>query len=264
METAPDGESFLNLIRGQQKPQPARPALVVSSIRGDLGLKTTDGWKFIDGSGGGNGTSWDSSNVSIPGAAGTDRGVPKQLFHLALDLGEDSNLIADLTNTSSIRSELEDVAGSDLLGTLDALRATQTTALYKRSPDNDGDGLPNAYELSFGLEPDFPTDASEDADGDSFSNLAEFLAGTSPTDETDFFSIREFTTGSDSALITWSSVTGRDYDVTWSTDLEVWSVYSSHLGTGASITAELDWSTLGEDELGNLEKVFVRVEVVAP
>ena len=38
--TAPDGESFLNVLRGQQKPEPRRPSIVISSIRGDLGLKT--------------------------------------------------------------------------------------------------------------------------------------------------------------------------------------------------------------------------------
>ncbi len=62
---------------------PRREAIVVSSIRGDLGLKTIDGWKFIDSTGGGNSTSWDSDDNSIPGAAGTNQGVPKQLFHQA-------------------------------------------------------------------------------------------------------------------------------------------------------------------------------------
>ena len=99
-EVAPDGESFLNLIRGQRKPSTKRPSVVISSIRGDLGLKTTDGWKFIDATGGGNGTSWDAEDRSIPGAAGINQGVPKQLFDLAQDLGEDRNLIACLLYTS--------------------------------------------------------------------------------------------------------------------------------------------------------------------
>ena len=68
---APDGESFLNILRGQQKPEKTRTSLVISAGRGDLGVKTLDGWKFIDSSGGGNSTSWDSNNVTISSAAGT-------------------------------------------------------------------------------------------------------------------------------------------------------------------------------------------------
>ena len=61
--TCPDGESFLNLLRGQQKPEQRR-AIVMSSFRGDLGLKTNDGWKFIDSTGsGGRPTSYDSSDI---------------------------------------------------------------------------------------------------------------------------------------------------------------------------------------------------------
>ena len=63
--TAPDGESFLNLIRGQAKPSPQREAIVMSGQRGDLALKTFDGWKFIDGSGGSADRSWNSANVEF-------------------------------------------------------------------------------------------------------------------------------------------------------------------------------------------------------
>jgi len=45
--------------------------------------------------------------------------------------------------------------------------------------DDDLDGLPDAWELRFGLDPTID-DALEDPDGDGLDNLGEFLAGTLP------------------------------------------------------------------------------------
>lgn len=46
--------------------------------------------------------------------------------------------------------------------------------------DTDGDGLPDAYESAFGLNPLNPSDAAGDADGDGVTNLQEFWVGTHP------------------------------------------------------------------------------------
>jgi|CXWL01.1.fsa_nt_gi hypothetical protein len=46
--------------------------------------------------------------------------------------------------------------------------------------DDDGDGLPNDYEVANGLLPNDPADAHEDLDGDGLDNLAEFNTGSDP------------------------------------------------------------------------------------
>ena len=46
--------------------------------------------------------------------------------------------------------------------------------------DADKDGLPDAWELKYGLNPNDPADAKLDADGDTFTNLEEFEAKTDP------------------------------------------------------------------------------------
>jgi hypothetical protein len=51
-------------------------------------------------------------------------------------------------------------------------------------PDTDGDGLPDAWELAHGLNPNSAADAHEDRDGDGLTNRDEYLAGTDPTDPT--------------------------------------------------------------------------------
>ena len=46
--------------------------------------------------------------------------------------------------------------------------------------DADKDGMPDAWELKYGLNPNDPEDAKKDADGDTFTNLEEFEAKTDP------------------------------------------------------------------------------------
>ena len=177
--TCPDGESFLNLLRGQQKPQ-QRTALVMSSFNGHLGLKTNDGWKFIDSTGGGgNDTSWTSANIRIDSPRGTNRGIPKQLFHQEIDLGEDFNLISSFGDDAVIRQEITSRVGEDLLGLLDQIRVNDSTTLFPRSPDNDGDSVSNADELAIGRDPNFREILLGDVNQDgaiNFLDITPFIA----------------------------------------------------------------------------------------
>ena len=46
--------------------------------------------------------------------------------------------------------------------------------------DQDGDGMPDAWELRNGLNPDDPSDANEDLDRDGYPNIYEFIHSTNP------------------------------------------------------------------------------------
>jgi len=50
--------------------------------------------------------------------------------------------------------------------------------------DFDGDGMPDQWELSNGLNPCY-NDAARDLDGDGLANLAEYVAGRDPRNRAD-------------------------------------------------------------------------------
>ncbi|HYG21317.1 MAG TPA: polysaccharide lyase [Verrucomicrobiae bacterium] len=52
--------------------------------------------------------------------------------------------------------------------------------------DADGDGMPDAWETSHGLNPNNPADNAADSDKDGYTNVEEFLNGTHPQEFIDY------------------------------------------------------------------------------
>lgn len=52
-------------------------------------------------------------------------------------------------------------------------------------PDTDQDGMPDAWELAYGLNLGNPSDALVDSDGDGYANVLEYAIGGDPTSRTD-------------------------------------------------------------------------------
>jgi hypothetical protein len=92
--------------------------------------------------------------------------------------------IAGATNTAFTRPavQMAQAGNYTVVVTNNAGAVTSAVAvLTVINPDSDGDGLPNAWELAYGLNPNNANDASLDGDGDGMTNLDEFRAGTNPT-----------------------------------------------------------------------------------
>jgi hypothetical protein len=83
------------------------------------------------------------------------------------------------------------------------------TVVLDPNDDADGDGIPNGYEQSHGLDPLNPADAALDSDGDGMSNLQEYLAGTDPTNSASSFRITSVVRTNNDLRITWMMGSGR-------------------------------------------------------
>jgi hypothetical protein len=77
-------------------------------------------------------------------------------------------------------------------------------------PDEDGDGLPDWWEILYGYDPTDPTNSGRDDDGDGMSAIQEYIAGTNPNDPNSRLRVTRVIKPS-GIDITWTSVPGRKY-----------------------------------------------------
>ncbi|MDR1884320.1 MAG: polysaccharide lyase [Prevotella sp.] len=59
---------------------------------------------------------------------------------------------------------------------------------YKGTPykDSDNDGIPDAWEIKYGLDPNDPSDAVLDMNGDGYTNIEKYINGMDPGTKTDW------------------------------------------------------------------------------
>ncbi len=170
-----------------------------------------------------------SLNIILVLGVLTAIGCAEAPSHGGIDSGGGSGLIGGCVAVSTIGSvfcpELPGgIGGATGLGAI----------LNHRSPvpaDRDGDGLPDVWELRYGLDPDEPNGGT-DTDGDGLSDYDEFLAGTDPKDSSSL--LRPFfQAGGTVRHIEFHSVPGRIYRI-WSTlNLAPGSWELRWIGTGS-------------------------------
>lgn len=86
--------------------------------------------------------------------------------------------------------------------TLVAVIGDQTISL-NASIDSDGDGIPDDWELLYGLNSTNNADASENGDGDALNNYEEYLADTNPTNGTSCLYITDIHIQNGEAQVSW-------------------------------------------------------------
>ena len=80
--------------------------------------------------------------------------------------------------------------------------------------DSDGDGIPDAWENQYGLNPTNAADANFDPDNDGMSNLQEYIAGTNPTQGNSALRILSVENlGANNTRLTFLAVSNRTYTV---------------------------------------------------
>ncbi|MBL9173101.1 MAG: hypothetical protein JNL10_06170, partial [Verrucomicrobiales bacterium] len=88
---------------------------------------------------------------------------------------------------------------------------TVTSSALGGGLDTDGDGMPDAWELAHGLDPQ-ESDADLDSDGDGYSNGQEYLAGTDPGKASSRLML-EAVQGADGLKLSFLARAGRSYTV---------------------------------------------------
>lgn len=79
-------------------------------------------------------------------------------------------------------------------------------------PDDDNDGLPDTWELTYGLDPFSASGnngANGDPDGDGFTNAQELAAGTEPNNSASALRITSLAIESNDIRVTWSMGSGK-------------------------------------------------------
>ncbi|CAN5385994.1 hypothetical protein BH23VER1_BH23VER1_10910 [soil metagenome] len=127
--------------------------------------------------------------------------------------------------------------------------------------DSDMDGIPDAYEIANGLNPNDAGDRDLDLDGDGQSNYAEFLAGTAANSAASVFRMAPATVSANTAHVTWNSVPTKSYRIDFSTDLSTWTDLGTNFPAAAAPAAQTSSGPLDLGEIGNPDEAYLRVRV---
>ncbi len=127
----------------------------------------------------------DANNTySFVGFSLTDTFAGNGTF-VRLSVSVDESLVGDhpVTFNLTIENLVNPLALALIPTTNDPVNASVPGATNKTvamKSDYDGDGMPNVWELQYGLDPYDISDGGEDKDQDGLSNLGEFYAGLKP------------------------------------------------------------------------------------
>ena len=141
----------------------------------------------------------------------------------------------------------------------------QVTFIYNSdmSNDSDGDGIPDQWEIMYGLDENLPGD-SIDSDGDGMADLFEYLSGHSPIDPNDVFTVIGEISESGDYSLAYDSVLNRTYTIKVSSNIEsgIWHTWRSEVGDDAQHVLVFNPEDVSISNLDrNSEKYFFKIEI---
>lgn len=202
------------------QPLPAGPTPLVS---GRDSNSITVSWSELSGLG------VDAYFVTVDGVAGVIQvdGNTKQAVVTGLQPGT--------TYTCRVMYRISD-------GRLSPQSAAGTGRTY--GVDSNNDGIPDEWQITYwGTNPSKWGNPNDDDDGDGLSNYQEFLAGTNPRDASSNLKT-QVQSISGSLYFKWNTISGKVYQVQFSTDFQNWSnVGAQRLATSGEDSVFIDPSS---------------------
>lgn len=187
-------------------------------------------------------------------------------YHAALVRSSDGVLMSAFTGSDTTPPTFAfnhiGFRAGDSLDT-DSIQITQCTVTGNSTvlaSDTDGDGLPNAWEITNGSNPNL-NDATLDNDDDGLNARAEYLFGLDPSISDSYKWSAAKNPATDTVDVTFPTLPQRSYRVFWSPDLVNWYPASSVIsGDGTSKSWTDDGSVTGTTP-GSETTRFYRVQV---
>ncbi|MBU1693669.1 MAG: DUF4832 domain-containing protein [Verrucomicrobia bacterium] len=112
--------------------------------------------------------------------------------------------------------------------------------------DSNGDGVPDLWYLTYGLDPTNPVVGTLDGDEDGFTNRDEWRAGTHPTNGQSYLCVAGIASpdGESNIALRWVGVSGVLYNVERLTNLAVQPQSAMKIAT--NLAGQGDWITHGD------------------
>ena len=143
---------------------------------------TTDNWLGLDGD------SYNKMNEPWD-AMPIDQQSPQDAYQAVLAHAGCSKPKRDSIDTriiEEVRSGRATCGNNGIITTPNDVGGWPALAGEKAPADSDHDGMPDAWETKYGLDPHEPSDGATDTDNDGYTNLEECLNGTNPTEYVDY------------------------------------------------------------------------------
>jgi len=200
-----DGDVRVNLINNVYKPGPATRESVRARIANPSGGSqpnnwwiggnlvvdspevTADNWRGVHPAG----VAADTLRAPKPfDVASVTTQAPNDAYELVLtDAGAtlprrdplDARVVEEVRTGTARFGETYEGGGKGIIDSQKAVGGWPELRSTAAPPDSDKDGMPDAWERQFGLDPQAASDNAQDQDKDGYTNLEEYLNNSDPT-----------------------------------------------------------------------------------